>query len=235
MRIPHALGFTLAVLFAGWAGPVFSQSAATPKGPERWEPDFAKFAAQDQATPPPKDAILFIGSSSIRMWKLETSFPDRVVLNRGFGGSTLADSIHFFDRLVPPYRPKAVVIYAGDNDVSKGMTAAEVAADFEKLAGLCAEKVPGTPVIFLAIKPSIKRWNLWPVQRAANEAIAAWCAGREGFFFADVATPMLADVPAGDPPKADWFIKDGLHLSPEGYARWKAVLDPLLDGALAKP
>jgi len=203
-------------------------------GPERWEADIAKFEAQEKANPSPKDALLFVGSSSIRMWKLEESFPDRKTVNRGFGGSTLADSIHYFDRLVTPLAPKAIIVYAGDNDIKNGMTADEVVADFKTLAGLAAEKLPGTPFVFIAIKPSVSRWSLWPTMKTANERIASWCTEHEGFFYADIAAPMLADVEAGQPPKDTYFLKDGLHMTPEGYAVWKMVIDTLLKEAPPK-
>lgn len=203
-------------------------------GPQRWEKDIAAFEAADKQTPPPQSPVIFVGSSSIRMWSLPESFPDRPTLNRGFGGSTLADSIHYFDRLIIPHQPSAIVVYAGDNDIAKEMSAEEVAADFQKLAGLASEKLPGTPVIFIAIKPSIKRWNLWPAMSRANSLIASWCASRPGVHFADIAAPMLADVEAGQPPRASLFKKDGLHLSEEGYAVWTRVIEPMLARVLNK-
>ncbi|MCB1235629.1 MAG: hypothetical protein KDM91_11205 [Verrucomicrobiae bacterium] len=215
---------------------VFSTAAQTPapskrKAPEGWENDIAKFEAADRATPPPKDAILFLGSSSIRLWDLKTSFPDRVTINRGFGGSTLPDTTHFFDRIVLPYRPRAALVYAGDNDVASGSDADAVLADFKKLAALFSEKLPGTPVIYIAIKPSVKRWAMWPVMKDANAKIAQWCDEHEGFFFADISRPMLET--ADGKPSPDIFKADGLHLNEAGYAQWKSVIDPLLEKALA--
>lgn len=220
-------------LLCGVSG--FAQDAPPKKtGPERWEADIAKFEAQEKTNPAPKGALLFLGSSSIRMWKLEVSFPNRKTINRGFGGSTLADSIHYFDRLVTPHAPKAIIVYAGDNDIKSGLTADQVVADFKKLAALAGEKLPGTPLIFIAIKPSTSRWSLWPTMQTANEKIASWCAENEGFFYADIAAPMLADVEAGQPPKDTLFLKDGLHMTPEGYAIWKKVIDTLLKEVLSK-
>ncbi len=206
----------------------------TVTGPQRWEKDIAAFEAADRETPPPKNPVIFVGSSSIRMWTLTENFPDLPTLNRGFGGSTLADSIHYFDRLITPHRPGAIVVYAGDNDIAKDMTAEEVEADFRKLAGLAAERLPGTPVIYIAIKPSIKRWNLWPTMSRANSLISAWCASRVDVHFADIAAPMLADVEPGQPPRASLFKKDGLHLSAEGYAMWAEVIAPILAESLKK-
>ncbi|MCB1077273.1 MAG: hypothetical protein KDM64_05515 [Verrucomicrobiae bacterium] len=235
MKRRHLILSFCVTLIIAFGGIAVAQQTAAPKkrkAPQEWEPDIAKFEAADRETPAPKGGILFLGSSSIRLWNLKESFPGRVTLNRGFGGSTLADTIYHFDRLVLPYEPKAMVIYAGDNDVSAGLTADEVFADFKKLAALIQEKTPGVPAIYVAIKPSMKRWSMWPTQKAANDLIASWCAEHEGFDFADIAKPMLADAEPGQAPKASWFAKDGLHLSPEGYAGWTAVINPLLDKAL---
>ncbi|MCB1229830.1 MAG: hypothetical protein KDN19_06170 [Verrucomicrobiae bacterium] len=205
-----------------------------PLDPTRWENDMKKFEAQDEASPPPKGALLFVGSSSIRLWELKNNFPSEATINRGFGGSTIADSVHYFDLLVARHQPKAILMYAGDNDVAHGLTPAEVAADFEKFAGLVSEKLPGTPVIYIAIKPSRKRWEMWPTMKDANDRIAAWCAKHDHFYFADIGAAMLADAEAGQPPAESWFRSDGLHLSPEGYAGWTKVIRPIIDEALKK-
>lgn len=223
-----ALAFSAGGSFAG-----AQDAAATKKGPERWENDIRKFETAAEASPPPKDAILFVGSSSIRMWKLEKNFPGRATINRGFGGSTLADSIHFFDRLVTPCQPKAIVLYAGDNDMAGGLSAEEVASDFETFAELVREELPGVPLIYIAIKPSIKRWKLWPAMREANRRIASFCAWNDDFYFADISVPMLEGVATGQPPAAAWFLKDGLHLTQAGYDGWTKVLEPILQKALA--
>ena len=201
-----------------------------PVGPERWEKDIAKFEAADAENSPPKNALLFTGSSSTRLWDLEKSFPDRVTINRGFGGSTLADAIHYFDRIIAAYQPKAILIYAGDNDVSKGLDADGVFADYQKLVALVDEKLPGTPLIYIAIKPSIKRWELWPTMNAANEKIAAFCEKTDGCYFADIGKPMLAIRDGKPDPR--FFKDDGLHVNEAGYAAWKAVIDPVLKEAL---
>jgi len=173
---------------------------------------------------------LFAGSSSIRLWDVQASWPDRPVLNRGFGGSTIADSIHFFDRIVTPYQPRAIVLYAGDNDVAKGLSADQVRADYRRFISLAEERLPGTPVIYIAIKPSLKRWHLWPTMRDANDRIANFCREQDHLHFADIAEPMLQTAPGR--PAPEFFAGDGLHLSPRGYALWETVLQPVLEEAL---
>lgn len=197
---------------------------------EKWGETIAKFEAADKKDPPPKNAILFAGSSSIRLWDLEEAWPDRVTINRGFGGSTTADLVHFFERIVAPYQPKAILVYEGDNDVSKGLSADEVFADFQKLFAKIDEQLPGVPLIFIAIKPSIKRWDMWPVMNDANRQIAKFCESREDLFFADIGKPML-ETENGEPNPA-FFKDDGLHVNEAGYAAWKAVIDPILVEAL---
>lgn len=200
--------------------------AETPSGPGRWEKDIAALEAKRKEQPAAPGSLLFIGSSSIRMWDLGASWPEEKVVNHGFGGSMLPDTVHFFERLVVPFQPRAVIVYAGDNDIAKGRTAEQVATDFQTLVSLCEEKLPGVPLVYIAIKPSIKRWDLWPEMARANEAIAAICEARESLHYADIAAPMLAGAEGA--PGKEWFLEDGLHLSPMGYARWTEVVGEVL-------
>lgn len=211
--------------------------AETPKKIDstKWDKEITAIETKTRAAGNPKGTILFVGSSSIRLWDLGTSWPGLSVLNHGFGGSTLPDTVHYFDRLVAPFAPKAVVVYAGDNDIgSFGRTAAEVASDFENLAAKMETQLPGVPLVYVAIKPSVKRWNLWPEMKAANDAIAKICADHKDLHFADISAPMLKGRDAA--PDAEWFKQDGLHLTPMGYAEWtKVVRAKLVEaGALAE-
>ena len=191
----------------------------------RWEKAIAAFEQQDQEKPPPPDAVLFVGSSSIRLWDVAKSFPGVATVNRGFGGSQLADSIHFAPRIVLKHKPRVVVLYAGDNDLAAGKTPEQVAADFRAFARVVHEALPRTRVVFIAIKPSLARWKLWDKVQQANALIAAQCQQDERLVYVDVAKPMLG---ADGKPRSELFVKDGLHLSAEGYAVWTAVLKPHL-------
>ncbi len=193
---------------------------------ERYEFSIAAFEARDRRTPPPAHPLLFVGSSSIRMWDLEKSWPGYGAVNNGFGGSTLADSIHFFQRHIAPYKAKAILIYAGDNDMARGLDAAGVLVDFIKLTNLIESNAPDTPVIYIAIKPSIARAKLWPVMESANGKIRAFCAEKRNLYFADIATPMLSTKDGKPDPNV--FKSDGLHLNETGYELWKAVILPIL-------
>jgi lysophospholipase L1-like esterase len=193
-----------------------------------FDDEIAAFEAADRAEPPPERPIVFVGSSSIRLWDtLAEDMAPLPVLNRGFGGSQLAHVVHFAERAVLRYRPRAVVLYAGDNDLDArtGKRAPDVVRDFEAFVGLVHAAVPDARVYYLAIKPSRMRWERWPEMRAANEAIAARCAADPRLAFLDTATPMLA---TGEPPARRLFVFDGLHLSAEGYALWTGVVKPRL-------
>jgi lysophospholipase L1-like esterase len=147
------------------------------------------------------------------------------VINRGFGGSDLTDSTYFADRIVWPYKPRLIVMYAGDNDVNEGANPAQVLAAFQAFVARAREGVPGVPVVYLSIKPSIARLALWPTMRAANDKIRAWAATQKDVTFVDIASPMLD---ASGKPRPELFRPDGLHMTPTGYALWIAALTPVL-------
>jgi len=192
------------------------------KSPERWEPNIQKFEQKIADGTSKPGSILFIGSSSIVKWDLAKWFPKHTIVNHGFGGSEVSDSLHYFDRAVTPLKPTMVVMYAGDNDIAKGKTADVVHRDFTTFAAkVKKELAPGTKLAFIAIKPSTKRWNLSPEMAKANALIAKDCEADDQLQFIDIWTPMLT----GDSPPPDkWFVKDGLHLSDEGYQLWTNIV-----------
>lgn len=193
--------------------------------PDRYEAEIRKFEAEDAKSPPPKDGMVFVGSSSIRLWKTKDAFPDLPVINRGFGGSHVADCVHFASRIVTNYKPRLVVFYAGDNDIAAGKKAEQVAADFEHFTAAVRKELPATRIIFVAIKPSVARWKLWPVQQDANRRIAEFCTNHRAMDFLDVTPSMLGK---DGMPRAELFQKDGLHLNEEGYRVWNELLRPYL-------
>jgi lysophospholipase L1-like esterase len=165
---------------------------------------------------------VFYGSSSIRLWKtLAHDFPEKQVLNIGFGGSTLAACSWFFERLLVPAQPRAVVFYAGDNDLSDGRHPEEVYLFFCALTSKMQHHMPEVPFTFVAIKPSPARWHIIDRIRFANELIRKKIESMPGYHFVDVYTPMLE---AGGRPRWELFENDGLHLSPKGYALWQEIL-----------
>ncbi len=148
------------------------------------------------------------------------------VLNRGFGGSEIDDATHFADRIVAPYRPRAIVIYAGDNDIADGDSPQHVLEDFHAFVRAARAVDPGVPIAFLASKPSVARQSLLPQIRAANEKIRAWAATEKDVSYLDVFTPMLG---RGGQPDPKWFGEDGLHMNRHGYALWVGIVKPWLE------
>lgn len=196
-------------------------------GPAKWEKEIRKFEEADAQSPPPKDAILFVGSSSIRLWKTNESFPDHATINRGFGGSQLGDSLHFADRIILKYSPRVVVIYAGENDLAAKTpkTPDEIVAAFEQMVKKIHEALPNTRIIYLSIKPSPKRFHLAQNIRIVNRRIEHLAADDDQLIFLDVHTPML-DIDGR--PRAELFVADNIHMNPTGYALWNQLLDPYL-------
>ena len=212
-------------LLATAAAEAQKKKGKKPAGPKRWAKAIAKFEMQDKKSAPPKNGILFVGSSSIRLWKLGKSFPDLKAINRGFGGSQIADSNHYIDQLVLKHQPRIVVLYAGDNDVARGKSPERVANDFARFVKLIHKPLPKTRILFIAIKPSLKRWNLVGKMKAANALIEKQCKANDRLQYIDIFTPMLGD---DGKPKPNLFAKDDLHLNPTGYKLWAGVLRPYL-------
>ena len=190
--------------------------------PARWAETIDKFTQADATKPPPAGGVVFVGSSSIVRWKtLAQDFPGVPVINRGFGGSQLEDSVFYADRVVIPYRPHTVVVYAGDNDLNAGKTPETVHADFKAFVAKVHAALPQTRIVYIAIKPSPSRWKIRDQGLRANALIAADCAKDPRLRFVDVWQPMLDRN--GD-PRCELFVTDQLHLNDAGYAIWKPLV-----------
>ncbi|MCK6447168.1 MAG: GDSL-type esterase/lipase family protein [Planctomycetes bacterium] len=183
------------------------------------------FEAADAVEPPPLGANLFLGSSSIRMWDLAADFAGFPVVQRGFGGSEVADSVRYAPRIVLPCKPSVVVFYAGDNDIANGKTPERVAEDFGELVTLVHRELPDTRIVFVSIKPSLQRWALADAMRRANGLVRELATRDPLVEFVDVWPAMLG--PDGL-PRASFFVEDGLHLSRDGYRAWAELVRPLL-------
>jgi lysophospholipase L1-like esterase len=189
----------------------------------RWQAALDAFAAADHAQAPGSGGLLFVGSSSIRLWAdLEKSFESQpVVIKRGFGGSRLSDCAHHLDRLVLPYKPRLVVVYAGDNDLADGATPQQVLHSFTAFVQGVRAALPQTRIAFLSIKPSPLRAALMPAAQQANALIKAYSEREPNLDYIDVYSKMLG--PDGQ-PRAELFGPDALHLSEKGYALWRAEI-----------
>lgn len=206
-------------------------AAPIPCKPEVWEETIAAFEATDAKEPPAKQGVLFVGSSSIRMWDLKKSFPGLPVINRGFGGSQICHATHFVDRLIAPHDPRVVVFYAGDNDIAAGKGPEQVHEDFRAFVAAVRKSLPKTPIVFIAIKPSIARWKLAEEIQAANKLIAADCEKDETLEFVDVWPAMLGE---DGQPRKELLRDDRLHMTDAGYAVWTELLMPHLDPSAQK-
>lgn len=196
--------------------------------PAQWHEQVAALAARSPADPVD---VVFIGSSSVRMWKsLAQDFPRWRTANCGFGGSQLADSVFYFDQLITPRAPRVVVLYAGENDLAAGITPEQLLADFQVFRERLRAARPTTRLIYLSCKPSPARAAQRNKFRAANALIAAACATDPRCTFVDVFTPMLD---TSDQPRAELFGPDRLHMNATGYALWTQTLLPALEKALA--
>jgi lysophospholipase L1-like esterase len=194
--------------------------------PKRFEAEIQVFEAADRANPPPPGGVVFIGSSSIRNWTdVAADFPGVPVLNRGFGGSTLADVVYYMDRVLLPYRPRLVVLYEGDNDLAAGRAPGRVAADYRAFVARLRSRLPGTRVVFVSIKPSPSRRSFIARTRETNRRIRAIIARDTLQTYVDVFTPMLD---RGGQPRPELFVADSLHMTREGYLLWRARLAPVV-------
>jgi hypothetical protein len=191
----------------------------------RWEDTIAKLEQRLAKEQPLKGSTLFAGSSTMVLWDLPKFFPDIQTVNCGFGGSHMRDSVYYADRIIIPFAPKAIVVYAGDNDIAQGLRAEDVATDFKKFTQRIHEALPETRILYLSIKPCLARWDKWPIMDRANKLIEEFTRTDNRLEFVDMTGTSLG--PDGK-PRAEFLQKDGLHLNEKGYEAWTAVLSPRL-------
>jgi lysophospholipase L1-like esterase len=222
--------FATSALLLTACGGFPATQARPPQVPEQvsntaFERDMQRFAMADATSPPPKGAVLFIGSSSIRLWDaLAADFPDVPVINRGFGGSELRDSTYYADRIIVPYAPRKILIYAGDNDLSSGRSPQQLREDFRAFVRRVRRDLPKAGIACIAVKPSPSRVHLLETQRQANALLAAEAETLDVEFI-DIFTPMLD---AAGQPREELFLEDRLHMNRTGYEIWRKVIAPYL-------
>lgn len=188
----------------------------------RFEAEIRAFEASDRTNPPPKRSVVFVGSSSIRLWKtLAADFPKHRVINRGFGGSEISDSIYYAKRIVIPYQPRMVVMYAGGNDIHNGKTPERVFTDFTNFVGTVRQSLPRTRIAYISIAPNPARWAEVDKVRAANGLIANYIRHQRSMEFIDVFPHMLG--PDGQ-PRPEIYSEDRLHMNQHGYALWRDIV-----------
>lgn len=206
---------TVAVVCFASACAAFAAEQPAQPGVSKWEKDIAAFERADATNPPPKGALLFIGSSTVRMWKtLKADFPNHAVINRGFGGSQIADATEFAPRIVFPYAPKAVYLRSGGNDLWAGKTVNQVFADFQAFVAAVHAKLPETDIVYISLCPSVARWKQAEITKELNAKVAAFIQGKPHLRY--VETFDMAYDAAGN-ARPELFIKDRLHFNAEGY------------------
>jgi lysophospholipase L1-like esterase len=208
----------------GWllASSAVAQAAPPTPAHSKWEPDIRTFEEADRAAPPPQDGILFVGSSSIRLWKtLQRDFAGLPVINRGFGGSKIHEVTAFLDRIVLPYRPRLIVFYAGTNDLNDGLPVERVFADYQAFVGLVHAALPHTRIAFISVAPNPARWHLRGAMQQLNRKVAAFSRANARLDFIDVWLAMLGPDRR---PKPDIYVEDRLHMNEKGYAIWKDIV-----------
>lgn len=189
--------------------------------------EIKSFKSSDSIQAPPKNAIVFVGSSSFRMWKsVHQDFPGHVIINRGFGGSSLPHVIEYADEIVTPYDPKQVVIYCGENDfMNDTVTSAIVTSRFITLFNLLRKEIPDAEIVFVSMKPSPSRQRLMNEIAAANTAIKDFLKKKRRTTFVNIWDDMLDE--SGN-PREELFLKDMLHMNADGYAIWQKAIEPHL-------
>lgn len=182
------------------------------------------FLVEDALFGPKACRTVFVGSSSIRFWMtLEDDFAELEPVNRGFGGSQIANVNAYFDMLLKSHQPREIVFYAGENDINAGVAPEEVANRFKAFMDKKTNSFGDAPVYFVSIKPSIARADEFAAQQQANDLIRAYAETRDDVTFIDVVPGMMED----NQPK-DIFIFDKLHMNLDGYAIWIDALRPVI-------
>jgi lysophospholipase L1-like esterase len=207
----------LFAMVISWSNSLTAKATPNPD-PARFSNAIATFEKEDAGRKPVADLTLFTGSSSIRMWKsLPTDFPDRKVLNRGFGGSHISDVLHYFDIVVARHKPKTIVLYCGENDLWSGKPPKQVFTDFLKFVRRVQTLDCKTKIHYLAAKPSPKRFEKWDIYQTCNSLISDHSAKDKRLHFVDVSKVMLGK---SGQPLPDIWLKDKLHMNAAGYASW---------------
>lgn len=192
---------------------------------ETYEDEIINFEQQDESSFPEPNGIVFIGSSSIRRWHtLAEDMAPLEIIRRGFGGAHMSHVLHYFERVITPYQPKAVVVFVGGNDIGAGKSTKTLIADYEKFFSKLNTQLPDSDLWILGMKPSKRRWKLWQQMKEVNVALEKFADGNSKVNFVDMGNALLNSKGLPD----EVYTSDGLHLNNEGYQRWTQRLKPLL-------
>lgn len=217
---PHRISFLAAILLllAGQAG--FAQQEADPS---RWEPAMEAFDRQDRVSPPPEGAIVLTGSSSIARWndQAAAALAPLTVIARGFGGSTMQDALYHLDRVALRYKPRAILIYEGDNDTWGRIPEEEIVGNFKQIVAKVREELPETRIYVMSVKPSVARVEVWPAAQNVNAELKAIAAANPLVHYVDAVTPFMQ---ADGKVMTDIFVDDNLHFNTLGNLIWGSTI-----------
>ena len=203
------------------------QASVTLPDPARFEKEIHAFEKTDSHQTPPAGAVLFTGSSTVKNWhkELAADFKGLTVIGRGFGGSNMNDLLHYMDKVVLKYQPRAVVVYEGDNDLKEGLSPDQIFKNYKSFYKRLIARLPETRFYILAVKPSPDRWKHWSKAVELNIQLKTWAEAEPNIYFIDVATCLLNDQQM---PRKELYARDHLHLNRDGYKRWRDVVGPAL-------
>ncbi|MEO8025745.1 MAG: GDSL-type esterase/lipase family protein [Bryobacteraceae bacterium] len=197
--------------------------------PARFETQIRAFLEKDEASPPPKHAILFIGSSIFRQWTMLTEqMTPLPVFNRAFGGSQTPDILYYMDKVVLPYEPRIVVYYCGSNDVNAGRDADAIAANFRTFAERVHAALPETRIFYVSINRAPDKRKRWDVVDSANAQVREYCKRSARMGFVDVNPALFG--PDGE-PRMELYLPDKLHFKAPAYVEFTAIVKPVLERA----
>lgn len=191
-----------------------------------WKDQLDAYYQEDSNKIPEKGQILFVGSSSFKMWKnIQSYFPGHKILNRGFGGSRMSDLLYHIQRLVIDYRPSQIVLYCGENDISNGVSPQDLSEDIKVFVRIIDLRLPGVPILILSIKPSPLLYKLITKQREANSLIREFAMTKNQVDYIDITTLMVDEKGI---PIEELYLEDRLHISENAYQLWARTIEPHL-------
>lgn len=234
MSLAKKISLSVLAIFLA-AGGIFVYYLLAMGKPGFWEPSIRRFEEADRVNPPNQGCIVFTGSSSIALWKtVSDDMKPLDVVNRGFGGSQISQVNEYLARIVLPYHPRAVVLYAGENDLSfpAWKKPDDVIEDFKEFVETIHEELPDTWIYYISMKPTPLRWKNWPTISATNKRIEEFCRTQDRVEYIDVSGAMLD---ASGNLRKDLYRADHLHMNPEGYAIWISIIKPVLMARFAPP
>lgn len=197
---------------------------ARSEDPLVWEEAIVALEAKTRGKYDPGQGVVFVGSSSIRLWdSLADDMSPMPVIQHGFGGAKLNDVVHYAERLVNAYQPRAVVVFVGTNDIEPAASKSPqvLLASYQSFVGKVRVSQPDLPIFYIGITPSPRRWAVWPIAQSTNRLIAAWSAADPNLHFIDTSDALLA---SNGEPDEDNYLFDGLHLSKRGYRIWREII-----------